>query len=216
MRKDKKSKILIISVLTICVIFLGIGFSALSSTLSISSRANIKPNEDTFSVKFSTSPDSIISGTINPDTGPQYGAPATLNETTVSGLSAKFTAPGQKVGYRFYVINDGEFDAYINNIIYGEKKCTPEEGTSNESVQAACAGDGIVLTLFYAYDPPAGSGASYIWTETTKTNINNNKINIGQSISIIMYIEYRASAPRADGDFSIKFGDITFDYSTVD
>lgn len=200
---------IIIFTLIFVVIFLGVGLAAFSSSLTISSSATVTPDSSTFSVKFSTSKDSVVSGTLPPD-DTEMGENAILSGTTISGISATFTQPGQRSQYTFYVINDGKYTAYLNNINIGSKTCTPIEGTTDILVQAAC--DDIILTVHYG----VGAGSQYMPVTSTVTDLSSKSIEIGDYIIVIVQIEYESGGAQADGDFIVNFGDIEFDYSTVD
>ena len=131
---------------------------------------------------------------------------------TVSGLSATFKEPGQKVTYTFYARNVGEYVAYLNSINFNNvasgstpKKCTAGDGSTDALVQAAC--DDITLSV------KVGSESE---TTGSLSSISGHSLAKNASEEIIVEIEYNAGGDRADGDFTVEFGDITLVYSSVD
>ena len=53
-------------------------------------------------------------------------------------------------------------------------------------------------------------------TDTDVNNIVNHSLGINAFEPVTVTIEYRANGAVADGVFSVAFGDITLDYSSVD
>lgn len=212
-RRNKSSKIVTIFALGICILFLGIGFAAFSNTLTVASSATINPNSSTFNIAFSTASDSVIEGTINA-TGSGVGSSANLTGTTISDIVLDFKEPGETVSYQFYVVNDGKYDAYLNTITIGTKTCTAKPGTTQSYVTEAC--EGIDVNVKYGLSASADSGTTYFSTSATTTGINNNKVNAGKYIVILLEFSYASNSKEADGDFTVEFGDIIFQYSTAD
>ncbi len=218
MEKNRSSKILAIIALLVSAIGLSVGFAAFSQTLTIRSSATVKPNESDFKVVFSSS------GTVV-ETNPviAVATPSTLNEKTnpgsivnagdpkITGLGAEFSAPGQKVEYTFYAANIGEYNAFLRNITFensgkgsSHRVCTAKEGTTNSLVQEACSS--IILTV------KVGEGLA---TNSSITGITGHSLNKGAFEPVVVTIEYAADGARADGDFSVDFGNIILDYSSA-
>ena len=59
-KKTKQTKILSIIALITAVLCMSLGFATFSTTLTISSNANVTPDSSAFAVKFSTEKDSNI------------------------------------------------------------------------------------------------------------------------------------------------------------
>ena len=117
MEKYRRARIITIIVLMIIISGLTIGFAAFTSVLSISSSANVTPNDATFSVKFSTLQNSLNESQVvpsNASTGVEYtnGKINNTSSPTLTNLSAVFTSPGQSVTYTVYARNEGEYTAY--------------------------------------------------------------------------------------------------------
>lgn len=215
MKYRRKQQLTIILILVAVISTISVGFAAFSSTLNISSSANVTPNSDDFSVVFSSSQYAITTrdddGTVVNGIG-TYGAQGgitNLYKTSASGLIAEFTEPGNKLDITIYAHNIGEYDAYLRGVnitnVDGSsyKKCTGESDTTDSLVQAAC--DGISLSINIG-------GIDYEYGST----IANHTLSKGSVEPIIITVAYNSNASRADGNFDILFGDISLEYSTVD
>ena len=99
MEHNRKIKILSIVALVLAISAMTLGFAAFSTTLNISSSASVTPNSGDFSVKFSTSQNSLVVAAVAPSSK-STGASATNgtinNEAipTLTNLSATFSKPG--------------------------------------------------------------------------------------------------------------------------
>ncbi|HIS91174.1 MAG TPA: hypothetical protein IAC20_05940 [Candidatus Faecisoma merdavium] len=214
---ERSSRVIAVVALCVAVVGLTLGFAAFSNTLTISSDANVTPDASTFNVDFSSSDSSLATDPIVPVKNPSslVAGEGTINNTsnpTVSGLSATFKEPGQKVTYTFYARNVGEYVAYLNSINFNNvasgstpKKCTAGDGSTDALVQAAC--DDITLSV------KVGSESE---TTGSLSSISGHSLAKNASEEIIVEIEYNAGGDRADGDFTVEFGDITLVYSSVD
>lgn len=209
----KNNKTITIVALIIAVASLTIGFAAFSSTLTINSSATVTPDASTFNVGFSTAIDSLKPGTLNSSS--TLGEPATITGTSITGLKANLKNPGEYADYIFFVYNAGEYDAYLNDIVFknisGEtvnKKCVAGEGATESLVQEACAG--IKLEVMEA----GYNGGRYI--DSTVNNISNTILLKGKGRAVYVKISYLENGVRADGPFTVEFGDITLNYSSVD
>lgn len=217
MEKNRKNKILAIIILLIAVGGLSLGFSAFSTALNIKSSASVKSKGDTFKVVFSSSSTALETNPIAPTKTPitLSATNATIDNTqtpTISNLSATFDEPGQKVSYTFYAYNSGRYDSYLKSITYKNvtnqnknKVCTPIGEVNNELIQSACNGIKLKVKV----------GATSEITGTLN-NITEHRLLKGNFEPIILTIEYESSATIADGDFSVKFGDVSLDYSSID
>ena len=215
MEKNKTSKIIAIVALVVAVLGLSLGFAAFSNTLTISSSAYVSPSDENFKVNFSTGTTAGLTGAL---TGSASGAAsvesATLTGTTLSGIKANFSTPGDTVTYTFYVHNTGEYDAYLNSITFenasgqsAPKVCTAEDkaNTTASLVSAAC--EDISISVKVGTDAAvAGSIAS----------ISGHKLSKSSYEPVVVTIAYAADGDRADGNFNISFGDLKLVYSTVD
>lgn len=217
MEKNRNAQIIAVLALIIGVVGLSVGFAAFSNTLKIQTDAYVTPDKSSFDVDFSSSDTEVATDEITPIATPNslVTSKATIdntNEPTISNLKATFTEPGQKVVYSFYAFNKGQLDAYLKSIVYGNvtgqtanKICTAGEGTTDALVQKACNGISVKVKVGNEAET-TGSAASII----------NHSLLKSTSEPVVVTIEYQADADRADGDFTVSFGDITLNYSSVD
>ena len=214
--KSKRNYVLGVFVVTI--LLMAIGYTAFNTGLNILSSAYVNPNSGDFSIVFSSESNRLSL------TGVQYeknndhvdvGTPVIDNTSTesptISGLTANFVEPGDSVTYTFYTLNNGEYDAYLTKIIFSKfndnsiKKCTADDGTSTNLVNKACSGIEMYITMENIDDP-----IHYT------TNINNHILRKGASEQVQVTIKYESGSDRADGPFTVEFGDIKLIYATID
>lgn len=216
MEKNRSSKIFALVALLVSAVGLSLGFAAFSQTLTIRSSATVKPNATDFKVVFSSSDTEVKT---DPVIG--VGTPTTLetsagsiSNTTgnprITNLGAVFTAPGQKVVYTFYATNNGEYDAFLKSITFGNassgtspRVCTAGSGTTDSLVQVACNSISLKVKV-----------GDEVETSASVTGIANHKLPKDNSELVTVTIEYAADGARADGDFSVDFGDITLSYGS--
>ena len=214
---ERSSKIIAVVALCVAVVGLTLGFAAFSNSLSISSSANVAPDASTFNVDFSSSDSALetnpITAVVSP--GDLVAGSATISNVgspKISGLSVEFKQPGQKATYTFYARNEGEYTAFLKSINYenvasgnSPRKCTAVDGADDALVQAAC--DDITLSVKVGNES-AVTG--------TNGSITGHSLNVDSSETIVVEIKYSAEGDRADGEFSVEFGDISLSYSSVD
>lgn len=217
MEKERSSKVITIVALCIAVIGLSVGFAVFSNSLVINSSANVNPSSSAFNVDFSSSSTSVSTTSVTPTKSPTSltAGSATISNSgnpTVSGLTVTFTEPGQSVVYTFYAHNTGAYIAYLNSITYGNasggssfKTCTAGSGTTASLVTAAC--DDITVSVKVGSDSAVTS---------TKSGISNHTLAIGANETVIVTIAYASGGDRADGDFTVNFGNISLLYSSAD
>ena len=215
MERQRKRKFIIMITLMVVVSAMSLGYAAFSTTLNISSSASVTPNSSSFYLGFYPSNiPSLDDGTISPSTtGGATGNNITVDagSTTITGLKANFTEPGQTIVYSFYVGNESEYDAYLRAInflnVSGQSKnkvCTPGTGTTASLVDATCE----AITMTVEVDGTIATD--------TKTNISGKSLAKGNYVQVTITITYAESGARADGPFNVEFGGISLDYSTVD
>lgn len=201
--KESNGKTIALVALAISVVGLGVGFASFTKTLTIKPTATVKPTDDTFNVKF-TSNGGKVSATAT--TG-ATGDDATVTDTTVEGIKANFTAPGQSVSYTIPVLNDGEYVAYLNSINFGNGvSCTA--GTSNTLVAEACKG--IEVSVKVGTDTAVTATTSNITGHKLANTTNSNTENA------VVTISYKEGSARADQDFEVAIDAITLTYGTAD
>ena len=202
MERNRSSKIIAVVALVVAVFGLTLGFAAFSNTLTISSSAYVSPSSENFKIGFSKSASSATeTGTLaGSPTGAASAGSATLAGTTVSGLKANLTAPGESVSYTFYVHNTGEYDAFLNSITF--------ENVAGGSAPKTCtACEDISVSVKVGNDAAvAGSVATVTGHSLLKT----------KNETVVVTISYASDGDRADGEFNVAFGDLKLVYGTVD
>ncbi|MBQ2910509.1 MAG: hypothetical protein IJE53_06845 [Bacilli bacterium] len=218
MERNRQTKMITIIALVIAVAGMSLGFAAFSSTLTISSSATVAPDSSNFKVGFYASTTSTLASEAQDHVYPSTNGSASATSlyisegtTSISGLKANFTAPGESVTYSFYVGNSGEYDAYLRAINFNNvtgassnKVCTAGTDATDSLVQAACNDISISVNV---HDITATS---------TSSSISGKVLYKKTFAPITITIEYAANGNRADGPFSVSFGDISIDYSTID
>ena len=216
MERERGSKVIAIVALCAGVIGLSLGFAAFASNLTIKSSATVSPEASTFNVDFTTTSGSVVSGDVTATVVGATADPATIDnagtDSEIENLVVHFTEPGQSATYSFYAHNAGEYVAYLNDITFnnvsGEDKfkvCTAGEGTDQGLVDAACANIKLTLTV--------GEDAALISTDRTMA-VSEHALASKTSEPVTVKIEYTGT-DRADGDFTVAFGDIGLSYSAV-
>ena len=240
MEKERGGKAIAIVALLIGVVGLTIGFAAFSNTLTISSQAEYNPDNSIFNVDFSSATGSVTDGnlaptTLTPATNGPTGATATISnasDPTITGIKATFTEPGQSVVYEFYTRNAGQMEAFLRSVTFGTatpaagevsgvttvgsgfKTCTqltkgtPGNPATVTTMTAAC--EDITLTLSVGTENMTGGKARASFTNATAHDL---AVNAEEKVTLT--ISYPAGSDRADGDFTVNFGDISFLYSST-
>ena len=203
MEKERKNKKIILIILLLAILLLSLGFAAFTSRLKIQSGATVSPDPSAFKVVFSSSATESLEGT------PAYGGTATggrfeKDATTISGLNAEFTAPGQSATWTFYSFNDGEYDAFLNNVTVGSIACVAAEGTDEAKVAEASKHISIKVSV---------GGNEYTQTDSA---INSHKLTRGVGEAVVVTLTYAEGGPAVDGNFEVLIGDITLEYNSAD
>ena len=118
MESQRKFKVFAMITLVIAVVGMSLGFAAFSATLSISSSASVNPNSEDFKVRFcnnttlgSCADDSKVYASDFTVFGGASNVVADISGLT-GNFETSFTKPGQRITYKFYVHNLGEYDAF--------------------------------------------------------------------------------------------------------
>lgn len=220
MERNRKVKIIIMITLMVAITAMSLGFAAFSATLNISSSASVTPSSDDFKLHLhnQTTHTSDLSSQIANIVGYNgaiAGTPAKYlptNDLSIHPFGGTFTAPGQYIELKAYIVNEGYYDAYLGDIIYNNVEgadsfvsCTiPSDSDASQAlVDAACDDftvtvdiDGNLITkdepYLYEYVLPQGEAAS-----------------------LMIRLIYDENGDRVDGTFKVQFGNITIDFSTI-
>lgn len=220
MRTYKKPKMSVLIICVCAVMLLTIGFASYSTSLMIKSKLSVNPDTSNFSVVFSSSSTELKTDPVVPTVIPVDETNTLVTATsgtidnssvpTLSNLSLEFSEPGDKVEYVLYARNTGSSIAYLTGIVFNNvngkstyKSCEAIEGTSQSSVDNVC--DDIVLTVKVGSETVTNS----------KLNITDHQLGKNSSEMVTITIEYLSSGDLPDGDFIVKFGDISLTYSSL-
>ena len=204
MRDTNKTKIAVVIALLVSVVGLSFGFAAFTSSLTIKSSASVSPSSNTFNVSLSTSDSSVVTGSVTPTLTGATGDNASLSASTISGIKATFTSPGQSVKYSFYAYNAGSFKGFLNSVSLGSKTCTAGEGTTESYVTSAC--NGIKLSV------KVGDTTF----NASNTDISGHELLKNTAEIVEVTVSYETGSATADGDFSVSFGDTVLTYGSAD
>ena len=210
---NKTYKYIAVAALLLGIVGVTLGYAAFSSTLNITSSAEVTPDSSTFNVDFSSSNSSVQTNNITPTLSANVtGFSATagqINNTgdpTISNLKATFTEPGQSATYSFYAYNAGQYIAYLNSVVFsGNKTCTARTGTTQSLVDTAC--NGISLSV------KVGTEAA---TTTSVSTITGHSLGINGAEEVIVVISYASGSGIADGSFDVTLPDVVLTYNSVD
>lgn len=202
MEKENKNKKVILIILLLLVIGLTIGFAAFTSQLKIQLSATVSPDPSNFKVVFSSSATSATQGSLIYG-GVAQGGIFEQNATTLSGLTANFTAPGQTAIWKFYSFNAGEYDAFLNKVSLGAIVCVPDGADPNKVAEAA---KGISIKI-------SVGGQTYT---SSNEAIDSHGLAKGVGEEVVVTLEYAAGSAAVDGKFDVSIGDITLEYNSAD
>ena len=242
MKKDRGGRIFVVIALLIGVIGLTVGFASFSNNLSIGTEANYHPDDSIFNVAFSAVSTGVsagaevivptVSGTNNPMA--TSGSISNSGDPTISNISVTFSEPGQSVVYEFYVKNIGQMKAFLRSITFsdasvqasgngdttnvgtGFKTCSKVTTGGNASTMTtmAAACDDISLSLRFA------NGLESYNSNKVRTGTDGfgdiHDLDVSDSEKVTLTITYDSNGDRADGDFVVNFGDITFVYASTE
>ena len=220
MEKSRKVKFIIMITLMVAISAMSLGFAAFSATLNISSSASVTPSSDDFKLHLhnQTTHTSDLSSQIANIVGYNgaiAGTPAKYlptNSLSIHPFGGTFTAPGQYIELKAYIVNEGYYDAYLGDIIYNNVdgtdsfvSCTiPSDSDASQAlVDAACDDFTVNVEIddnLITKDEP------YLYEYVLPQ---------GEAASLTIRIIYDENGDRADGAFYVQFGSITIDFSTV-
>lgn len=213
-KNNKKEKnIAILAV--ILIVFVAIVFSKITGNYIAEKALLIYPNRGDFIVVFSSNPTKLETNLVagypvnNMNT---YGVISNNKNPKITNLSAKLTKPGDYVTYNFYIMNLGNYDAYLTDIIYNFfegtdsfKKCSSNNITDVD-LKNAC--DSIELEV------KINDGFKNVTVNNTE-GINNHILRKRTSEPISVTIKYLNNGYEINSPLDIKFSDIDIYYKLV-
>ena len=122
MERERSGKVIAIATLIVGIIGLSLGFAAFSTSLNITSSADVPIDASVWNVGFSTEDDAMTPGNV---TGSGSNGTLALTQFVISqGTNAVLnTTNNSSVEYDFYIYNGGDLDAYLNTVTMGNLTC---------------------------------------------------------------------------------------------
>lgn len=242
MERERSGKVIAIATLIVGIIGLSLGFAAFSTSLHITSDADVKVDASAWKVGFSDQSSSIHAGSVN---GSGTNGTLAITQFVISqGTKAQLsTTNGSSVTYSFYVVNEGDMDAYLNSVTMGNLSCaypttnTPAPTTTDNGYTTVTAGSGTITdgdcramfeatlvldgdanATFKNGDPAVSSGFGNTAKLTRPTYSNSTKTPT--YIPATLTIAYKNDALQSvgtvpNGDFVVSLSDSVVVYGTA-
>ena len=238
MERQKSGKVIAIVALLFAVAGLSLGFAAYSTTLNITSDADVKLDAGSWDIGFSTVNSALTPGT---KTGTLTGgltgdAAGTLNLTQFvisQGTNATLrTTNGSKVEYNFYIVNNGKLDAYLNSVTMGNLSCaylTGENRTEDDGHTVVSNGTGTIsdtdCRAMFTATLDIGNGTTTQTNGTSTTSGFGNTNKLAKPTSTPTYVPVKLTiayvndsfaglSTAPNGDFEVSLSDSTVVYGT--
>ncbi len=173
MKRTINGKIIAIVALTVAVICLSVGFSALASQLKV--RGNIYVNTQ-WGVEFTGRIVESLQGEAR-----SYEMPE-LSATAVSDYRVSLSEPGDSVTYTFDIENTGKIDAKISNIQKDKMVCSGYGETPEADASKMCA------NLSY----------TFTYTSSGRNVAVGDTLLAGQKENVTLKLEYKANTSSSD------------------
>ena len=115
--EEKRSKNIVIIALCLTLIFMGVGFAALSQNLTVKTTGTIGAEQDNWKVRFTAFADDTASLAIANNQGKDTTDADIFSENnTVATVSFSLTKPGDKVQYKGTITNQGSIAAELTSL----------------------------------------------------------------------------------------------------
>ena len=191
MEKNRGVKILAISALVVAVIGLTVAFASMSQTLTIGGTATM--DTESWDIHFANLAPTTVGAAAHEHAS--VTTEPTLASTSISGLEAVVTRPGDYVEYTFDVVNNGTINATLETLT---KNTTPTcESPTHVTADETLVCGNLTYTLKY------GSGNT---GHTAGTAVaEDDTLNAGETVHLVLHLEYNSSAttlPTADVNIS--------------
>ncbi len=138
MERERSGKVIAIATLLVGILGLSLGFAAFSTRLNIASVAEVDVDASVWKVGFSTVNSDITSGTVSGQTNSTANGALGLTQFVISQATNATlnTTNGSKVEYDFFIVNDGDLDAYLNSVTMGTISCAYNEGVGPKTTDS--------------------------------------------------------------------------------
>ena len=236
----RRTRTIVIIVMTIAVLGLSIGFAVSSKELKITNGlVKVDTSDYNINVKLSSSYSSLATATIGPAASPadsyyrnQAGAIIDNSLLSIRNLKIRINSVKKavKINYVFYALNQSRSEACLTDIIFSGPKyitCTAKKGTTQSQVDTLCSKIKINVsvsdeaghaksTSVTGTANPLPTGLSGLLLKPTSSSTNNKNYH-----TITVTLEYNGtSSSTVNGDFTANISDfrlnyqLTYDYTS--
>lgn|SRR5574344_656781 len=176
MNKNKTTKIIALTALSLAILSISIAFATISTNLKINGSANMSP---AFKVDFTNLSDATISGNASVDSNPN------LKATSLTNVKVLFTALGESVTYKFDLKNNGVIPATISSYVKTSPICV---GTNSDPTVATNDASTVCSNITY----------SLTYTDTGEEVKVGDVLNINTTRNLTFTIKYNGLAMPTD------------------
>ena len=175
------SKTIAVIALMVAIVGLSLGFAALNSTLTITSKATVTVPDAAWKVGLSNVNNDIptdsptVTGSNSNGSLTLAANAMSIAQTTNANASLETNESGSSVTYDFFVVNKGDLDAYLNNIQIGSLTCTRVSDSTTINSTDCAAMFHATLTI--------GSSTNAITVDSNGTTQVNS--NIGDKNKLV-------------------------------
>lgn len=184
-KKENDNKLPLIAFLIVIVVALGIGYSAMSTTLSIKGTAKVEGMS--WRIEFQNLGEAVLTGSAGKVSDPVINE----DKTELTSYNVNFLEPGDSISYTFQIANNGTINAKLSEILKDTITC---EGYGN-SIQATTDADNVCAnleyTLKYQEEEPHYDD-NYVLTNSSTDIEINDILNSGDVKNMILTLKYKS------------------------
>ena len=183
----ERTKNILIAVLIVGLVSMTVAYAALTQVLNINASAKVLSKSSTWNVHFA-----------NLGTLYKHGLSGT---TTLQGLEANLSAPGDYVAYKFDIVNDGTINAKVSGITLPNMSTgVTYTGSASDSTKKTADENLVKQNIQYEL------GYCTATSDATYTTIaQNDTLNAGQTRSACIRISYKSTATEEHGHKPFPF-----------
>ena len=201
----EKTKNVLMALLIVGIVSMTIAYAALTQRLNINSNAKVLSKSTTWNVHFTNLSAPSTTGYAQVKSG--EGLVLDSSSTTLSGLTATLSAPGDSVSYTFDIINEGTINAKINTNgvhLASVANATCSGTAATETADCALVKNNLTYTLTYTNPSgtitagdtlAAGATRHCILTITYNSSATDVPANDVTISGLDSYIDYIQDAP---------------------
>lgn len=184
-KKENDNKLPLIAFLIVIVVALGIGYSAMSTTLSIKGTAKVEGMS--WRIEFQNLGEAVLTGSASKVSDPVINE----DKTELTSYNVNFLEPGDSISYTFQIANNGTINAKLSEILKDTITC---EGYGN-SIQATTDADNVCAnleyTLKYQEEEPHYDDNYTLVNSSTDLEINDI-LNAGDVKNMVLTLKYKS------------------------